>query len=61
MKARSLKIQSFNIPYIPFKRPAKIYPQLLLKGKWLMEAGFDPNTHVNVIVDKDRLIIEPAI
>lgn len=53
-KTRKLKIQpktvnrTFN--YV-------IVPEILLKGKWLEEAGFKPGQHVQIEQQKNKLTI----
>ena len=54
---RSLKVQEFIRPP-KWGKSATIYPSLLLKGKWLEDAGFLPDTHVHVTVEKNKLVIE---
>ena len=34
-------------------------PALLLKGRWLDEAGFPAGSHANVQVEHGRIVIEP--
>jgi len=58
---RTLKVQPFVIPSkAPVRRASKVFPQLLLKGLWLKNAGFDPYDDVTVLVQDGRLIIEIA-
>ena len=38
----------------------EVKPQILLKGKWLLQAGFPPNAHV-VITTKSAGILEIAL
>lgn len=59
MKARKLKIQPFTIPGLSFRR-MKIYPQLIIRGKWFHDAGFHPDSTVHILVEHGRLIIEPS-
>ena len=55
--SRSIKIQSLVLPP-KWGKPATIYPSLILKGKWLEDAGFLPDTHVKIHVEPNRLVIE---
>lgn len=56
---RVLKIQPFIIPSKPpTRRASKVFPQLLLKGLWFKNAGFNPDDEVTVLVQDGRLIIE---
>jgi len=52
MKDRTLKIQDVRDHY---KAPSK--PALLLKGKWLADAGFPANAHVVVRCEVGKLIL----
>lgn len=60
MQHRSLKLQPFIIPSRSF-HPTKVFPQLTIRGKWLEQAGFMSDMHVNVIVEPERLVIVPAV
>lgn len=58
---RTLKVQPFVIPSkVPVRRASKVFPQLLLKGLWLLNAGFQPDDEVVIHVQDGRLIIEAA-
>ena len=58
---RILKVQPFVIPSrAPVRRASKVFPQLLLKGLWLLNAGFQPDDEVLIHVQDGRLIIEVA-
>jgi hypothetical protein len=56
---RALKIQTFGIPGKQYRSKEKLYPSLLLKGKWLQELGFLPQTYVDVVCEDNQLIIRP--
>lgn len=51
---RSLKIESIHR-----KKGQKPFSKLRLKGKWLTEAGFPPESQVNIIVESGKIIIVP--
>jgi len=52
---RSLKVE----PGLQFNVYSTItVPQIRLKGKWLHELGFAPNSRVKVITTKKKLVIE---
>lgn len=36
----------------------KEVPQIRIQGKWLSEAGFEPETAMNVVCEAGKLIIE---
>ncbi len=57
MKEHSFKIQSFTIPQTSIHK-RKIYSQILIKGKWLHDAGYLPGDHVHLIIEENRLVIE---
>lgn len=40
-----------------FERVPRIVPKLTLSGKWLQEAGFEPNNVVHVRVENGKLTI----
>lgn len=53
-KTRKLKIQ----PKIILRSYDKtIVPEILLKGKWLEEAGFKPGQNVQIEQRKNKLVI----
>jgi len=58
---RSLKVQAF---LIPCKRhhsaPTKTVPSLKLQGRWLYEAGFLPDSIVDILVEEDCITIKPC-
>ena len=53
---RSLKIQANIIPSRSYRK-IKIYPKIILSGKWLLDAGFSPDSIVNVTVQNNSLTI----
>jgi len=56
-KTRKLKIH----PKIILRRYNKtIVPEILLKGKWLEEAGFKPGQNVEIQQKENKLIIVPV-
>ncbi len=61
---RKLKIQSeYRESSSPFKRRVTrgwYVPLLQLKGKWLEQAGFSPDGHVNIKVMEGKLIVIPV-
>jgi len=57
MQMRKLTIEKLVNPSFSYK-PIKIFSQIRLKGKWLTEMGFIPGEKVNVMIEKNRLIIE---
>ena len=56
-KQRILKLQA--ITYKKKWKPSTNYPNLQLKGKWLLEAGFGINQYVKITIQEELLIIEP--
>ena len=52
MKNRKLKIQRVGDPWRGTEQP-----QIRLQGRWLREAGFEPDSRVDVEVREGRLII----
>lgn len=53
-KTRKLKIQ----PKIILRSYDKtVVPEILLKGKWLAEAGFKPSQNVQIEQRKNKLVI----
>jgi len=54
MKARILKVQDVGDHY-----RGKTKPVITLSGKWLADAGFEPNAKVRVIVENKKLYIIP--
>lgn len=59
MSVRILKVQPFfsKTRFPLFSSP--VYSMLTIRGKWLKEAGFDPNTKVRVSVNQNRIVLEP--
>jgi hypothetical protein len=51
---RKLKIQP---KYIGRKNDLRSLPQLLLKGKWFEEAGFEPGCYCSLKIEKGRITI----
>lgn len=51
---RRIKIQP---KYIIRKYDKTIVPEILLKGKWLEEAGFKPGQNVQIEKRKNKLVI----
>jgi hypothetical protein len=37
----------------------KTYPLLRLQGKWLWQAGFLPDSYVNLTIEQGRIVIVP--
>jgi hypothetical protein len=59
MSVRTLKVQPlFTKSRFPLF-PSPVYSMLTIRGKWLKEAGFDPNIKVRVSVDQNRIVLEP--
>ena len=56
-QTRKLKLQREVISNHIF--PQKEFPVLLLKGKWLKDCGFLPESKVQVIVKEKLLVIMP--
>ena len=56
-ETRELKLQKAIVDGNVF--PQKHYPVLLLKGKWLKDCGFLPESKVQVIVKEKLLVIKP--
>ena len=57
---RQLKVYSTYSQYRPKQhRPGgpQPIPWIQLKGLWLKQAGFDPNSDINVQVKKGRIVI----
>lgn len=54
MKTRTLKIEETGDYFI-----GKTKPLIRLKGKWLAELGFKPNSKVEVRTDGEQLILTP--
>ena len=54
-KVRELKVQNFLKPKAG--ENAQSIPQILLKGQWLEQAGFPPNSQIEVITGKGELTI----
>jgi hypothetical protein len=59
MSIRILKVQPFFTKTRFPLFPSPVYSMLTIKGKWLREAGFDPDTKVKVFVDQNRIVLEP--
>ena len=38
----------------------KTYPLIRLRGKWLWQAGFPPDSYVTITVEQGKLMIVPA-
>ena len=57
-QSRTLKVYPL---YIDGPRDAIVRSQIRLMGKWLLEAGFLPNTLISVEVKHRRLIIRPYV
>lgn len=57
MRMRKLTIEKLVKPSFSYQS-IKIFSQIRLKGKWLTEMGFIPGEKVNVMIEKNRLIIE---
>lgn len=61
LAVRHLKVQPFYPPAADHKllqaRPVQIVSQLRLCGKWLQNAGFQPDDHVSVTVMDGLLVI----
>lgn len=54
---RKFKLQ----PRTVFRKYDQItVPELLLKGKWLQEAGFDPGQEAQVEVYQNRIVIRKS-
>jgi hypothetical protein len=54
---RSLTIQPV-IKQSTLRRPLRIYSKILLSGKWLSDAGFNPGSVVNIEIVQNSIIIE---
>ena len=37
----------------------KTYPMIRLRGKWLREAGFQPDSYVALTIEQGRIVIVP--
>ena len=55
---RNLKIQP-NLILNSQGRCTKIFPKLILSGKWLLDAGFNPNQQIQVQILHGQLLISP--
>lgn len=53
-KTRKLKIQPKIVSRVCYH---VVVPEILLKGKWLAEAGFKPGQHVQIEQKKNKLTI----
>ena len=53
-KFRKLKTQK---KYIGGTYNLRVIPQLLLKGQWLLDAGFEPGINCSLKVEKGRITI----
>lgn len=54
---RHIKVEELSSPW-EVSRGYQTYKSMIrLKGKWLNEAGFIPDSHVTVIVEQGRLTI----
>lgn len=58
MKMRQATVQTFLRSGKTRTQNESIVPIIQLRGKWLSEANFDPGTKANVIVEKNKIIIE---
>ncbi|MFA7491825.1 MAG: SymE family type I addiction module toxin [Mariniphaga sp.] len=54
---RKLKIQAHYRPNGKYDRTFHIIPKLILSGKWLQDAGFSPESEVQVTCQNGQLII----
>jgi len=55
-KQRRIKVNSFLTDPV-IRRDRKIYPSLIIKGKWLQEIGFKPGDLVTITEETNRVII----
>lgn len=55
---RTLKIKSFGDFWKQARGLMARKSALLLAGKWLYDAGFQPGTEVKVMVQPGRIVIE---
>ncbi|WDE07059.1 type I toxin-antitoxin system SymE family toxin [Thalassomonas viridans] len=53
---RAVKTRSIGVNYVP----VVLEPCVVLRGKWLQQAGFSTGKKVTVTVEKDRLVLTPA-
>ena len=56
---RILKLTESEDRYRVREGLASTKPALLLKGKWLDQAGFPAGSHVAVQVEQGQIVIEP--
>jgi toxic protein SymE len=56
VSARSLACET---AYIPVRQGTTTVPRMRLKGKWLEDAGFEPNSRVCILMQHRQLIITP--
>jgi len=54
---RKLKIQAHYRKSGKFDRTFHVVPKLILSGKWLEEAGFSPDSEVQVTCHNKQIII----
>ena len=56
---RTLKVTESEDRYRIRQGRVSSKPALLLKGRWLDEAGFPAGSHATVQVEQGRIVIEP--
>jgi hypothetical protein len=55
-KQRRIKINSF-LSVAKIRRERKIYPSVIIKGKWFNELGFKPGDLVTITEEENKVII----
>lgn len=55
-KQRRIKINSF-LSVAVIRRESKIYPSLIIKGKWFHDLGFKPGDLVTITEENNKVII----
>lgn len=60
MKQRKVTIQPHVIP-AKYPNSMKKYSSLILKGKWLLDSGFNPGDVVFIKVQDNRIVIERSL
>jgi hypothetical protein len=58
-KQRQIKINSF-LSVAVIRRESKIYPSLIIKGKWFNDLGFKPGDLVTITEESNRVIISKS-
>lgn len=58
-KQRRIKVNSF-LTVAMIRRERKIYPSLIIKGKWFHDLGFKPGDLVTITEESNKVIISKS-